>query len=165
MLNLSTNSLSSPKKSMSRGTRVPFIQNPEIASLGNWNSIPSRSPNSSTPIRPCLRSAESSATATSSSIVPDRDRGGFPTSKVALVGLTGRRVGSPDDVVEAVVVVEGVVDVEAGSDVEVDWLVAVDLLAAEGDDVDASLAAPGGEQATMSNRPTTLSRIEIPSES
>jgi hypothetical protein len=61
--------------------------------------------------------------------------------------------------VDTGVVVKGVVDAEAGSDVEVDWLVAVDLLAAEEDDVDASLTAPGGEQATITNKPTTLSRL------
>lgn len=67
-------------------------------------------------------------------------------------------VGSPDGVVEAVVVVEGALDVEGGS-VEVDRLVGVDVVAAAEDEVDASVATPGGEQAKMKSRPTTLSRI------
>ena len=62
---------------------------------------------------------------------------------------------------EAVVVVEEVLDVEAGSDVEVDRLVGAAVLAAADDEVDGAVAAPGGEQANITNKATTLSRIAI----
>lgn len=65
-------------------------------------------------------------------------------------------------IVKAVVVVEGVLDVEAGSDVEVGWLVGVDVLAAADDEVDVSVAAPGGKQATTISMPKAVSRIAIP---
>ena len=74
-------------------------------------------------------------------------------------------VGSPSVVVGTAVVVEGAVDVEVEVDVEGARLVGGDVaVAAVNDEVDESVPAPGAEQATTNNRPTTLRRIRIPLE-
>lgn len=72
-------------------------------------------------------------------------------------------VGSPSVVVGTAVVVEGAVDVEVVDDVGGARLVGGDVaVVAVDDEVDAPAA--GAEQATNTNRPTTLRRIGIPLE-
>jgi hypothetical protein len=72
-------------------------------------------------------------------------------------------VGSPRVVVGTAVVVEGAIDVVVEVDVEDVRLVGGDVaMVALDDEVDASVPAPGAEQATTTNRPATLRRIGIP---